>query len=260
MRIVAWNIQHGGGARRMPQIALALAEQAPDLVAISEFRPGVGGQILGVLHDQGLEHQLIAEGTTLRGRGNSVCLASRWALEATGRTPALGHLRGRWLDAWCPALGAFVSAVHVPDDSRPGDKAEMWQWLVDLARERGRSRSWIVAGDMNTGRRGSDIPDGRSRCEAQLGAFWSLGMHDAWRTLHPREQDATWQGVGSWAGAPQRIDAVYVSEAWRDSLRRADHLHGVRAARVSDHSMVVVEVQVQADNGLGRTPGFGPVA
>jgi hypothetical protein len=57
MRILAWNILHGGSGRRLPEIVLALLGHRPDVVVLSEFRARLGGQIRGILADHGLSHQ-----------------------------------------------------------------------------------------------------------------------------------------------------------------------------------------------------------
>jgi hypothetical protein len=43
MRLLTWNLRHGGGARRMPWITLSLLEHKADVVVLTEFRRHVGG-------------------------------------------------------------------------------------------------------------------------------------------------------------------------------------------------------------------------
>ena len=74
VRLFVWNILHGGGSRRIPHIALAILDARPDVVALSEYRRSMGGQLAGVLADHGLKHQLC---TDPPGRKNGVLLASR---------------------------------------------------------------------------------------------------------------------------------------------------------------------------------------
>ncbi|MBS0196114.1 MAG: hypothetical protein JSR77_05095 [Planctomycetes bacterium] len=227
MVVLAWNILHGGGPSRLPEIALSLAEQRPDICVLTEFRAARGGQLRAVLADHGLGHQTATHGP---GRLNGVLLASRQPLMEVTMDA------GRWIDAAIPAADLRITAVHVPDDTQPGLKAACWQRLVAFGRERRGSRH-IIIGDVNTGRRGQDALSGAFACEAMLGTLMSLGYVDAWRSLHPESRDATW--VAPW-GEGRRIDAAYISPPLATALREAQHIHDAREQGISDHAAVRV--------------------
>jgi len=40
--LMAWNILHGGGRRRIPEIVLTLLDGAGDVIVINEYRSHVG--------------------------------------------------------------------------------------------------------------------------------------------------------------------------------------------------------------------------
>jgi exonuclease III len=66
-----------------------------------------------------------------------------------------------------------------------------------------------------------------------------LGWVDAWRRFHPGETEWTW---GSNHGNGFRVDHAFASPALADRLRGCRYSHAERQAKVSDHSMVLVEV------------------
>ena len=235
VRILTWNILHGGGPRRTPEIALDLLAQRPDVVILCEFRPGRGGQLRAVLADHGLTHQACAGEAGKAGEGgatrNSVLIASRWRMEELAEDLGAGPgLRPRWLAVrvWPPGAGAVdVLGVHIPDDTRPTAKAVLWQGVLGFAGP--RAGGWcVVAGDTNSGRHGVDESGASFGCVTALGKLATMGYVDAWRRAHPQSRESTWSHP--FVGAT-RIDGVYVSAsmagrvsaACRSCSRRSNH-------------------------------------
>lgn len=253
MRLVTWNILHGGGTRRTPLIALRLCELAPDLVVLTEYRRTTGGQIAGVLADRGLVHQRSTEPPAGR---NGVFVASREPL-GPGEPGPGGWAAHRWLDVTLPTLGASLTAVHAPDTHRSDParvqrQAAYWQHLVRLCEAR-KGTNHAVAGDLNTGRHGLDECGRTFTGTVFLGRISTLGYRDAFRIDRPRDAAPTWL---SHTGSGFRIDAVWVSEALCGRVRKAFHEGSARAERESDHAPVVVDLAseaVAADATRGAT-------
>jgi exonuclease III len=242
---LTWNILHGGGPTRLPEIILAILAHAPapDVIALSEFRATRGSSIRAALADQGLSHQLVTPNTS----GNGLLLASKFPILAD-RPPLLTPWgRGRWLDATIPALHLDLLAVHIPDDTMRTAKPAFWQEVIAWARPR-RTTNAIILGDMNTGRRWHDLPadSAPTACEALLGTLLSLGFADAWRIKHPHSREASWSRSPSTAQHPDspglRIDAAYLSPPLRESLISADFSQEERARRLSDHAPLLVRL------------------
>ncbi len=228
LRLVAWNILHGGGPSRIPEIALALRNLTPDIVVLSEFRDARGGQLRVTLADAGLEHQ--AATPPAPGSLNSVFPAARHLIRILPSPPDLGR---RFIHAHVG--GIDVCGVHVPDDANLTAKSRFWQALLNIARG-ATDRPLAILGDFNTGRRGQDGV--RFACEALLGNLLSLGFVDAWRVSHPIGREDTWVsplGKG-------RIDTTYLSPALADTLVSCEYDHRVREAGFSDHSAVIVDL------------------
>lgn len=276
MRLLSWNILHGGGPERLPEIILSLLSHKPDVIVLTEFRTTRGSQIRAVLADHGLTHQLASHGE--RDNSNGILLAARHTLEPDD-APAPRNHRGRWLPARIPALDLHLLAVHVPDDTNMTAKAAHWQAILALARRQLRENALIV-GDFNTGRRYQDAPLPRrphesdaSRlrpdwasvhgCEALLGSLLSLGFVDAWRCLHREAREYSWV---SHDGQPRRIDTAYLSPALAPALQTAAYSHVERRRRLSDHSPLIVDLALRdapsvscpASKGVTTSPGLFP--
>lgn len=273
MRILAWNIQHGGGPARLPRIALALLEAKADLVALCEYRARRGGQLRGLLSDHGLSWQLTSEAAAT---DNAVLLASRYPIQP-GPELAMGqHLRRRWATAIVNAPDArlAIAMVHVPDDTRASDKAAFWQGLCAYARVH-EGDGTIILGDFNTARR-EDIRSGfRTRCDAMIGQLAAFGFADAYSVANapasdesgapsPRQRPrpVSWKGPLNQAS---RIDAAYVSRPLRARIRAciyqgfeerpaqfraqaAGFPHALESSEdphPSDHAMLLVELDLE---------------
>ncbi len=251
MRIMAWNIRHGGGGARMPLITLAILEHTPDVVVLSEFRAGVGGQIRGVLSDHGLTHH--ATTPTEPGK-NGLLIASRGPIEPTGS--AVGRLPGRWLEVVHTGSGVRLGAVHAPDDTIRAEQKVYWHDL--LAHARGlRDASVVLTGDFNAGRRGIDSESGRFGAERSIGGLAALGYVDAWRTVQGDRREYTWF---SHRGRGFRLDGAFVSQPLGGLLQTAVYSQLERTENVSDHAVFRMDLDV-ADAPAPRPPRglFGSV-
>lgn len=233
LKLLTWNILHGGGATRRPDIVLAILSHTPDVIVLTEFRGTQGGQIAAALADHGFLHQVT---TPTSGRTNGILIASREPVVPRAEAVPPAKFAGRFLEVHLPARRVAVTGVHIPDDSRPGDKAEYWQRLIALGRARVQER-WIVLGDFNSGRPGID-EDGRTLgCAHLVGQFATLGYRDAWRDKHPNSAERSWY---SHVGTGFRIDAAFVSPALSDMVQSAAFSHVERDLGMSDHSVLVV--------------------
>ncbi len=268
LRLVTWNILHGGGRTRTPGIALALVELRPDVVVLTEFRASMGGQIAGVLADHGLTHRLCTEPPLGR---NGVLIASRWAIESLKNSkkppPSLAH---RWLDARLPAFDLVIAGVHLPDDHASGKKASAWRHALAFARAHADARC-VMLGDFNTVRPGTKRPSDRAEADAasgasRLGMLATLGYTDAWTAANPgvfaseRGTNApdnppahTWT---SRTGRGLRLDQAWISRSISNALRETEHVFPNDQGRLSDHALVRADLALEPEN----PDGFGPAS
>jgi exodeoxyribonuclease-3 len=238
VKLLAWNILHGGGARKMPEIALAIVGHTPDIVLLTEFRTTTGGQIRAILSDHGLTHQACTDPAR---NTNGILIASRAPLapDPPPPGPPKGAL-GRLLGAAIPDLGLHILGVHIPCDGPGQDTARAWVWREVLRAARaGRDEPCMVVGDFNTGRHFVDEQGATFSHTVSLGKLASLGYSDAWRTRHPDGREPTWI---SHLGQGFRLDHAFVSAPLLPRLREARYSHRERESRTSDHSALIVDV------------------
>lgn len=255
MRLLAWNILHGGSSRRLPHIALEMVSHEPDVVVISEFRPTLGGQILAILADRGLNEVAMAAPDAPPGR-NRVLIASRWELRPLADTEEQSMpecLRRRVLVRRIGAAAGelVLTAAHLPDDWTPSSALHGWSWLAAHG-VRLREQSHLILGDLN-GSRDRGQPGGAPAHVAHaMGRLATAGYVDVFGSEEVRPElplavafkpETTWKS--HW-GHELRLDHAIASASIFRSVRAAKYAHSPRVSGVSDHSAVVVEL------GLGE--------
>lgn len=234
--IVAWNLLHGGGRRRMAEIALWLVESGADVVVLSEYRRAMGGQLRGILADHGLSHQACSDPATGK---NGLLIASRSAVRHVDNSGESGEIRHFWLEVEVPGYGLALAGAHIPDASRERLRLLAWSHAAARARAR-RDERFLVIGDLNSGRPRLDEPGDTLRNAAFLGKFAALGYVDPWRERNGLRRETTWE---SHEGTGFRIDHALVSGRLSPGIRDVSYRHGVRESGLSDHSAMVVVVE-----------------
>lgn len=232
---LTWNLRHGGGAARMPEITLALLGHAPDVVVLSEFRWTTGGQIAGVLADHGLRHHAGGESAGAAGGGNSVFIASRAPIEPDGGAPAARRVGVR-----VPEWGVSLIGVHAPCSGRETDRKRtvFFRNLIDDARGRAHE-AVLILGDFNLGRHRQDEDGATFRGTRFLGDLATCGYEDAWRARHTQTRDFSWF---SHTGRGFRIDHALASRSLAARVRACEYDHSLRESGLSDHSALVVRL------------------
>jgi exonuclease III len=252
-KILTWNLRHGGGSRRMPEITLTLLEHAADIVVLTEWRKATGGQISGVLADHGLRHQ---HSTNPPPGCNGVLVASRHpvvvrdenleglfaATKAAGSTGLATHKKARnrrLIEAEVPHLGMTVIGVHVPPDGPGTGREAVFQAAVASARNR-REEGCVLIGDLNAGRHYLDETGATFTCTRLMGELATLGYVDAWRAEHAEKREFSWF---SHEGEGFRIDHALVSRALSHRVRSCWYSHSERERNLSDHSVMVLDLE-----------------
>lgn len=252
LSILAWNILHGGGPRRTPEIALALAQRQPDVVVLCEFRRTRGSSLRAALADAGLVYQIAHIAPE---QENTVFIAGRYPLR---RVPVAAppQCQGRFLAASLYVEDELfsIAGVHIPDDGAHAAKAAYWQFLLSWARTQ-RDHLALVVGDLNTARRGPDTSGVGFRCEALLGNLISLGFVDAWRAGRPGCREDTWQDARGFGG---RIDAAMLSPRLSSRLCAASHVQEWRTRGLSDHAALDVRLDLRPSPAPPPAMGLFP--
>lgn len=233
VRVVALNIQHGGG-RRTGAIADAIVAAKPDVVVLSEFHASpTGSKLLEQLAGAGLvEHAQGEPGST--SYPNSVAVASRLPL-ANARFPLAGSANGqRVLEV--DVAGFTLGAVYFPL-GKP--KVAFWRdEFLPYAASR-IERPCLLVGDWNSGRHHLDETGATLDGAAEFEAMTDTGWIDAWRSLRPDEREYTWYSTH---GNGFRLDHAFLSPSLTSRLVSSAYRHETRAPGVSDHSALVVDL------------------
>jgi exodeoxyribonuclease III len=256
VRVLTWNLRHGGGSGRMPEITLSLLEHRADVVVLTEWRKHTGGQICGILADHGLQFQ---HSTDPAKGSNGVLIASRrpvhfeaphddfMGLPREGATGLAAHTKARkkrLVEANIPELGVTIIGVHIPPDGPNSGREAVFQAAVATARAR-RAEHCIMIGDFNAGRHFLDEEGATFTCTRLLGELASIGYEDAWRKLNPQEREFSWF---SHEGKGFRIDHALVSGSLSRAVTACWYSHSERERNLSDHSLMLLSVDVPVRN------------
>ena len=242
MRILSWNILHGGGVRR-EGILQAIAAIDPDLLTLQEVRRGDGPDpLLEGLAELGLVEQALSP--VADARSNGLLIASRWPLEAEPLLPpataanpdAVVHLlraRVSWPEAEAPLR---MVAVRFPQKQA---QIPQFEALLSLPAD-WREACSLLIGDFNCG-----IPllDSQTRtfpCTAWFQRLLAQGWIDSWRRRHPQEREYSW--FSSSRGNGFRYDHALVSAALDRRIATVRYLQELRAPGFSDHAGVLLEI------------------
>ena len=143
MRIISWNIQHGGGTR-VADILRCIAGYEPDVLVLVEFRQGKGGRaIRSALAHLGMTERTVASAGSMQ---NSVLIASRQPFSALELPGIVEGEAPRVIGARFDDLDVF--GFYFANGEK---KTPLWQSLV-AATPALLSRPVLMVGDFAIGR------------------------------------------------------------------------------------------------------------
>ncbi len=255
MRFLAWNIQSGGG-QRIPLILQNLENAAPDFIALTEVTYTNLAKLQRSLFDLGFQH---IETTCTTGRANSVLIASKFPLDL--QRGGIKHDSERWLSVSIKGLDVNVLCVHVPDATTSrfdengygisGKKRKelFWDEVIGYAKQH-RDTKTILLGDFNTGLK-EDAQGAPFVLSDYLRVLRLEKYTDTWRHLNPKKREYTWysQRTNKTLGTREdyngfRLDYVFVSPPLRNHIASVEHIHSVRSEKLSDHSAICADIEV----------------
>ena len=109
MKLLSWNIQHGGGTRDV-RIVSAIADHNPDIIALTEFRSRPGMALTQAFGANGWPHIV---SSSPAGIDNGICVLSRTPLRCGRPSPAPPENAVRGLDVDLPELGFGFGVIHI---------------------------------------------------------------------------------------------------------------------------------------------------
>lgn len=231
MRLLAWNIRQGGGAR-LRRIVAALERHDADILVLSEYRGGPSAaRLLAALDALGYGYAT----TLMPPPGRSGVLIS-------ARCPLRAHAV---LDIGLPEPYRMVSAdlpafqlvgIYMPNLLA---KILYWEALIATLRECGAHT--LAAGDFNTCRPYLDEAGAIDPTAHYLDRIAEIGFCDLWRRCYPAAREYSWFST---RGNGFRIDYAFLSDGLAARAGPIRYAHEERIAGISDHSPLIRELEV----------------
>ena len=235
LRILSWNILHGGGTR-CDQILAVIEKHDPDIISLQEFRHGSSKPVLlDGLKALGLDTVCAPE--TSSARDNSLIIVIRFPMEAKAfpysATPGKAIIASIEVS---PMINLNLIAVHFPQKK---EQIPLFNALLDLP------QAWLdghslLMGDFNCG---IPLVDSETKTFYATHMFQQLlsdGWHDAWRERNPDAREFTWVSTRKSNGF--RYDHALASSAVNELILDVRYDHTVREEKASDHSLLLIDL------------------
>ena len=244
LRIVFWNIMHGGG-RSAGAIAEQIIDWKPDIVALAEYRGTAPSQsIARRLGESGYIHQLATVNSSEPTR-NALFLASRFelALEKLDEAPEPDLY---WLFAHVQTRPAIhVAVVHAPWAIRYG-RLEYYAALAQVA-QNWRFGPGLIIGDTNSALTGLDEETEDSACyhERVTNPLAQAGWREMFRYFNPDADAPTWYSI---IGTGRRLDQAYANAALQPLAIacRYEWVYRQDGKKLSDHAALLLDLDLGA--------------
>jgi exodeoxyribonuclease-3 len=239
MKLLAWNIRHGGS--KNGALAAAIITHSPDVIVLGEYRAEGSEQLVQQLRFFGWPD---VHASAVSGIANGVAILSRERIEPKpapiGLTP-----HSQWaVEVGIPSAQLNVIGIYAPlansFGSTPTLQREFWQGVQRVMETRKNERILLV-GDFNTCAPGTDGPTALA-CSDIFERLPDLGWVDGWRACNAGLNDFSYvqrnrDGKSNW-----RIDHAFVSLPLAPSVGKCRYSHAEREQGLSDHSMLIVEI------------------
>ncbi|MHC1709393.1 MAG: endonuclease/exonuclease/phosphatase family protein [Methanomassiliicoccales archaeon] len=235
IKILEWNIKHGGSSERIPKIISSIISHDPDIVVITEFRTSHQDRLEEAL-TKGRYTQFIT--SEPQPRTNGIFIASKLALRPITSSHVQDGVKHRWLEVEIVEKKCKLLCLHVPGAGDVWGKEPFWRSILNYAEDNLDERV-IMIGDFNTGL-GIDAqgtPFVLSECMESL---LEMGWTDVWRDMNPGVREYSWY---SNAGNGFRLDYLYASQPMRKEVTDVRYSHSERENGHSDHSILVATIK-----------------
>jgi exodeoxyribonuclease-3 len=240
--LICWNIQQGGGSR-LPRIVEELSAYDPDVIALTGFRTQPGIALCASLKERGWPN---VETTNPAVNQNGIAVFSRAPMRRTRPCPAPPADVARWLDIDLPEYGFGIGVLHIMAATAAASnaaKTRFWDTVLGAAAER-VNEPFLFIGHWNTGLHRIDETGKTYVCAEHFARLSALGWTDAWRRHNPGGTEFTWYSKvkGGVRGNGFRVDHAFATPSLLPRIASCRYSHAEREAKVSDHSMVIVEL------------------
>jgi len=232
LRLLAWNIRQGGGTR-LSRIGEALARHDADILVISEYRGGDSGDRLRAAL-MALGYRYLSAVLPPAGK-NGVLVAARQPFDDGG--PVAMDLPEPWRMVRVYIGPLRLYGIYMPNLVA---KAPYWQQLIGALATESLQSEALAIGDFNTCRAYVDEPGAIDVCAHFIDEVEAVGFCDLWRRRYPEGREFSWYST---RGNGFRIDHAFVSAATAARAGPVRYSHDEREARLSDHSVLLLDLE-----------------
>lgn len=234
MRLLAWNIQQGGGSR-IHLIADRIALRKADVIVLSEFKNHAKGALLrNRLMQHGYIHQFV---TGAKQALNSVLIASNKACHFHHYMSEIQDFPQSLISAEFEDFILF--GLYLPHKK----KHTLFEFL--FKRIKSLEKPVVLAGDFNTGINFIDQRGDSFWYTEHLKHLIDLGFIDAFRFVHGDRRDYSWY---SSRGNGYRYDHIWFHKDLAGRIKQCDYFHHDRTDKLSDHSPMYLDIIKKRSN------------
>ena len=227
IKIVSWNIRQGGGSR-LSKIIKSIKASNAQIVTLNEYHNNASGiRLRSELLRLGYRFQFV---THSPASSNSVIIVSKLPCESLIFPKSDEEYSGNIIAASFDAFDLY--GVYFPHKK----KHKLFHFLLNHLP--GQKPS-IIAGDFNSGINGIDQKGNSFWYEDEMKSLNEINYIDAFRYKNGQVKEYSWY---SHQGNGYRYDHTYIHEDLSPITQACYYNHEVRQDRISDHSMMVLEL------------------
>jgi len=243
MTLLTWNLRHDSA--RWARMVEEIAAHDPDVIALTDCRADPEGELRAVFAERGWTH---FASTAPDGKEKGIAAFARTPLRALPCPAAPDH-RARWLDVELPDYGFALGVLRIMAGGSSRlhplslEKTRFWDGVVRAAEAR-LGEPWLLAGNWNTGAQQLDETGKTYVCSEHFLKLSAMGWTDLWRHHNPGTTEWTWHSTrkGGLRGNGFRLDHAFATPSLLPRVTSCRYSHREREARVSSHSIVIVEI------------------
>ena len=225
--IFTWNIRHGGGSRLKSILKVLEENGKSDVVVLTEFRNNKNKTpIIKKLQELGYLHFISPD---VGPKINTILIGSKSFFTHNFFEDLKKHFH-RVVRVETKEI--VIYGTYFPQKN---EKKEVFEFLMKMCPL--ESKSTVILGDFNTGKHFLDEKGKSFYCSEYLNKFEELGFVDAWRYINGNSNEFSWF---SNSGNGFRIDHCFTTKGL--SIKNCSYNHTYRIKKVSDHSLMTLEL------------------
>lgn len=228
MKIITWNIKHGGGSRITSIVNTIKNYTDIDCWVISEFRNNKQGlELIENFKKIGFVNTYTY---IIEENKNTVLVASKNAYKKC--EVHIENHSHRVLK-----LENDIHILYACYFPQKNEKAFVFDYLISETQT--ILKNCIITGDINTGKHYIDEEKATFYCANKIVELEKNGTIDAFRYFQPTSKEFSWY---SNSGNGFRIDHFWLMNFHENEIKDCSYIHEPRVDKISDHSMMILEI------------------